>query len=92
MSVKKTETKDIHVHLQSSERGFEKALDRAIREANRIHGVDYSGHSKHKDFPRSRSSVRIEFVGMDISYGMCGITYNYEFKTWMEAYEEEDED
>jgi len=89
----KSEVKTIVVEPRSSERGFEKAIDLARREAIRVHGIDESGNCKDSEnFPRSSSEVVVEFVGMRFTLNMGGGTHEYEFKTWMENFEDEKEE
>lgn len=92
MSLIKSKEENIYVYLDRTERCFEKALNRAMEESLKKLEVDDSGHNKYKDkFPRSESSIKIEFVGMTIAMGMGGHSFEYEFKTWIEKESEDDD-
>lgn len=89
--MKKSKVKKIVVEPRSSERGFDKAIELARREAIRVHGIDESGNCKDSEnFPRSSSEVVVEFVRMRFTLNMIGGTHEYEFQTWMENFDEDE--
>ena len=73
----------------SKDINFDLACSSAYKQALIAWGFDENGNSKlSKTFPRSDSSINVEFVSFKISTGMNGREFLYLFKTWIEKDDE----
>ena len=85
MGIIKSKKERIFICLKETERSFEKALNMAMNSSIIKFEIDESGYSKYeKQFPRNESSLKIEFVKMNIAMGMNGHSLEYEFLAWLE--------
>ena len=64
---------------------FDEACRDAYQRALMRFGIDDSGHAEDERFPRSCSSLEVEFIKYSHSGGMGGQTFFYKFKAWMEC-------
>lgn len=85
----KTKEKHFTITQTHSTVDFNGAVRDAYVRALHIFGIDYNGHcGDPRTFPRSASSLNIEFVRMRAVGSMAGQSIHYEFKAWMETTKE----
>ena len=85
----KSETQTIRFTLPMH--GIDRACERAYQDAVYKFGIDDCGHCKDSEnFPRSSSSLHVQFVTVVESRGMGGGSITYEFIAWMECADEDD--
>lgn len=88
--MKNIRTEAVNIVIEMDHDSFDGACRQARSRAVMIHEIDDSGHCSDRDtFPRSSSTIVVNFVGMEILGGMGGWSYIYKFETYMECNRED---
>lgn len=81
----KVKSKEETFVIELRDLNFDEACAAAYRQALRIWDIGDSGDSKlEAEFPRSESSLEIEFISLQMTGTMVGGRNAYIFKTWLQ--------
>jgi hypothetical protein len=91
--ISKSKVKTVTIDLKDTNNGFDRASVEAYRTACHRFGADdcgYFGEKYLEDFPRNSSSIIVQFVTLETTGNMCGVTYSYIFECWLECDDNEE--
>jgi len=72
------------IRITDTRPDIDRACALAYEEAIARFDIDEHGHAKDTDFPRSSSSIHVEFVKYQHIAGIGGQDIIYTFKAWMQ--------
>lgn len=79
----KSDVKEFYIH--DTRPDFDKACEQAYSWAKELFEIDDYGHAKDNRFPRSSSTLHVQFIKYKQTRSMAGGGYVYTFTAWMEA-------
>jgi hypothetical protein len=81
----KSKVLDIYIQSHRGALNFDEACNSARRQALMLLEISDDGHChKFPEFKRSESSIKVGFIGLEMTGGMTGWSHYYHFQTWVE--------